>query len=124
MTQAWEAWPVCPQCGKRRQAVCPLCQNSSDRFSLGYYQAEELPRGYDGSPPQPLPHDVWLMCDVCTEAFRPSFYARCEACNYDFGEGAHTEDFEREDQLSQMSAASFGAALIVAAVLLYWFVLI
>jgi len=124
MRKDWDDWPSCPECGKRRQAVCPLCQSAGDKFPLGYYVEEEPARGFDGKAPQPPQHKIWLMCEECSEAFRPNFYAKCEACSHDFGGGAAAGDLEREEELSQLSSVGLGVMMLVAAALLYWFVLI
>ncbi|QDU95941.1 hypothetical protein [Lignipirellula cremea] len=121
--QLWQEWPVCPKCARRRQAVCPSCRAAGDNFPLGYQMEEATPRGYDGRP-LPLPrHRIWLMCPDCDEAFRPAFYANCAACGHAFDEGVAPGRFDREADMSQMSAVTLGFAVITIAVLLYLFVL-
>lgn len=72
---SWQDWPLCPQCGQKRQVRCSVCGTAGSEFPLvdihpsgGYQQ-------------------VLLFCPTCDDHFRPQFYRRCHGCGYDYGEG-------------------------------------
>lgn len=67
-------WPVCPECGAARTAVCPYCESSSQCFPLT--------DDFDGSagPDQPLR----LLCPTCDEPHEARFASRCSHCGYRF----------------------------------------
>jgi hypothetical protein len=68
----WQDWPVCPQCGQRRQARCPICGTAGTDFPLA-----DLDRAGGVS-------QVLLFCPTCDDHFRPEFYRRCHACGHDY----------------------------------------
>ena len=71
----WTAWPVCPQCGERRSARCPICGVSGTEFPLADMQDEA-----DGQR-------VLFFCDACDDHFLPDWYRLCHRCGHDFGSG-------------------------------------
>lgn len=71
----WEDWPVCPECGERRSARCPICNSSGSHFALADLQ------------PSDNADRVLLVCPSCDDHFLPEWYRRCARCGYDFGSG-------------------------------------
>jgi hypothetical protein len=67
------AWPVCPQCGARRTAVCPACQTEGTEFSPADVSPDAEPD--EASPPM-------LICPECEEPFVPGYVQRCPQCGY------------------------------------------
>jgi len=71
----WEEWPVCPQCGERRSARCPICLSSGSSFDLADLQ------------PSGKADRVLLFCPDCDDHFLPEWYRRCARCGHDFEDG-------------------------------------
>jgi hypothetical protein len=71
----WSDWPVCPTCGERRSARCPVCGLSKTDFPLADIQ--ELREG----------ERVFLACDACDDHFLPEWFRVCPRCGYDYGDG-------------------------------------
>jgi hypothetical protein len=67
-------WPVCPQCGAARAAVCPFCQATADCFPL----ADD----FDSSAGADQP--LRLLCPTCDEPHEARFVAQCGHCGYQF----------------------------------------
>ncbi|MCH7726608.1 MAG: DUF2007 domain-containing protein [Planctomycetes bacterium] len=92
----WSKWPACPDCGRRRQAVCPICETAGNDVPLAEFLAPTAParstRGTNQSDDDPETDEtVLLMCPNCDESFRPRFYRHCENCSHDFGFGVVVE---------------------------------
>jgi putative signal transducing protein len=75
----WSDWPVCPACGERRSARCPICGVSATEFPLADLQDEA-----DGTR-------VLLFCAACDDHFQPQWYRLCHRCGHDYGDGLDTE---------------------------------
>jgi predicted RNA-binding Zn-ribbon protein involved in translation (DUF1610 family) len=71
----WRQWPVCPDCGQKRQVRCHICGTAGTDFPL-----VDIDRS--GGREQ-----VLLFCRTCDDHFRPQFYRRCHTCGYDYGNG-------------------------------------
>ena len=69
---------LCPQCSRRRTAVCPICKTAGSNFHPG--QSDIDKDDHSGEPPL-------LICPTCDEPFEPSYLQRCEWCGHDFGSG-------------------------------------
>jgi uncharacterized paraquat-inducible protein A len=71
----WSDWPICPNCGERRSARCPVCGVSGTEFPLADIQdAGEAQR-------------VFLLCEDCDDHMLPQWYRLCVRCGHDFGDG-------------------------------------
>lgn len=123
---SWREWPVCPQCGQRRQARCPTCGFASEQIPLADYQELGVPtlplldrsgRRRDPDAGQPA---VLLMCPHCEEAFQPRFYDRCAACGYDFEEGIQV-NFVGDDTLTPRVVGVAAALLAFILGLFFYF---
>jgi hypothetical protein len=83
-----DAWPTCPQCGRKRHTMCPICETAGSDFppadSISGDDETEL-EGTD-DPGDPLGRRP-LLCPMCDEPFIPNYLRECEWCNYDFGYG-------------------------------------
>jgi hypothetical protein len=71
----WADWPVCPACGERRAARCPVCESSANDFPLADLQ--QTPEG----------DRVLLVCSACDDHFLPQWYRLCARCGHDYGSG-------------------------------------
>ncbi len=50
---SWADWPVCPECNRRRQTVCPVCDTPGIDFPLvAFHGVEELASQADQAPPK------------------------------------------------------------------------
>jgi hypothetical protein len=74
-TEFWQDWPLCPQCGQKRQVLCSICGTAGTDFPL-----MDILRTGDRE-------QVLLYCRTCDDHFRPQFYRRCHACGHDYGDG-------------------------------------
>jgi hypothetical protein len=74
-TEEWSDWPVCPRCGERRSAACPVCGISQTSFRLADVQESA------GA------ERALLVCEACDDHFVPQWYRLCHQCGYDYGEG-------------------------------------
>ncbi|MCL4207778.1 MAG: hypothetical protein KJ000_35280 [Pirellulaceae bacterium] len=131
----WAQWPVCPDCGRRRQTRCPTCDLGGDDFSMAevYFASPRRatprcsacsPLESCGSPPEEGDDStVLLMCPDCEEAFAPEFYRLCQHCGHDFGAGLLTETTEADQVTDRALHVLAGLIALVAALLVYfWFV--
>jgi hypothetical protein len=97
-----EAWPTCPNCKHRRQAICPICETAGADFPL----ADEVAEPHDDDPlaitsaiaddADPLGRKA-LLCPMCDEPFVPEYLRRCEWCGHDFGHGAELPEAAHDD---------------------------
>ncbi len=78
---------LCPECNRRRTAVCPICQTAGSNFPPG---DAPIAREEDAGEP-PL-----LICPTCDEPFEPRYLRRCEWCGHDFGSGIAVPETRRE----------------------------
>jgi len=83
----WTDWPTCPQCGRRRQTVCPICETAGTDLPLADPNhvgvAPTLgPQKNEADSNRPL-----LICTTCDEPFPPQFYQVCQWCGYEYEEG-------------------------------------
>ncbi|MCA9099797.1 MAG: hypothetical protein KDA63_01520 [Planctomycetales bacterium] len=88
--------PQCPECGRARLAVCPICQTSSSEMPQGdpRYSGRpysELLAGEQGDgPDRPAGSSEGaslLICPTCDEPFEERYLRECEWCGHDFGSG-------------------------------------
>lgn len=97
--ESWSDWPVCPQCGMRRSAECPICGSVGADFPLADYQ------------PTVSGDRVLLMCRTCDDHMVPKWYRFCAGCDHDFGSGI-------EPTAAQIRPLEFSrASLLVLAIL-------
>jgi hypothetical protein len=75
----WPDWPICPDCGERRSARCPVCGISATDFPLADFQDS------------PDDQRVLLYCQACDDHFLPDWYRLCPRCGYDYGDGLAVE---------------------------------
>lgn len=107
----WQNWPVCPQCGQKRQVLCSICGTAGTDFplmDLTRTQGEE---------------QVLLFCKTCDDHFRPTFYRRCHACGHDFGDGIRVgreEGMERDPIPGRVWIVAGGMAVLLAALVGYF----
>jgi hypothetical protein len=132
-SRRWTGWPVCPECGRRRQTRCPTCQLGRDDFFRAemFFAAHRttVRSGAVSDPPAPENSDderpaVMLMCPLCEEAFFPEFYWFCQQCGHDFGGGVLVETSEPDeltDRALFVLAAMIG--LLVALLAYFWFII-
>jgi putative signal transducing protein len=71
----WTDWPVCPDCGERRSARCPVCGASGTSFPLADIQESVAGQR------------VFLLCGACDDHMLPEWYRLCPRCGHDFGDG-------------------------------------
>jgi hypothetical protein len=113
----WVDWPVCPRCGERRVARCPICETSGTDFPLADMQ--ELAAGAR----------VLLMCRTCDDHMLPEWYRRCARCGHDYGAGiepasdliAPLPQLEFNPRVGIVLAALLFATSIIAAYFLWLF---
>jgi ribosomal protein L37E len=125
----WLDWPVCPRCGKRRQARCATCGFADDDFPLAEYQElgwDAPSRGRDDESETAAgpSNRVLLMCPVCEEAFRARFYDRCAACGYEFGEGVRLAGAAHEPLPPRVLWLTAGLAAALLGLLAYFWVIL
>jgi hypothetical protein len=78
--RAIDAWPVCPDCRRRRHTSCPVCQTAGTSFPAAFHaELDSEDAGTDGR--------LLVLCPTCDEAFAPKFPARCEWCGHHFPDG-------------------------------------
>jgi len=133
----WADWPTCPDCGKRRQAVCDVCGQAGTDFPLADFSPAPAPRSATRAPaaenddrsetaqaedPKPL-----LLCPTCDEAFSARFYRRCAWCGHEADNGIDRppdSTGRHEDWNPRVAAVGFGAAAILLGVfLMLWYLL-
>jgi hypothetical protein len=71
----WTDWPVCPVCGERRSARCPVCGATGTKFPVADFQPSEAGQR------------VLLMCADCDDHMLPEWYRLCPRCGHDYGDG-------------------------------------
>jgi hypothetical protein len=135
-SQRWVQWPVCPDCGRRRQTRCPTCDLGGDDFSLAeLFFAPRRRAARDCSACSSLETHgsrqreednatVWLMCPVCEEAFAPEFYRLCQHCGHDFGDGLLVETPEADQITDRALLVMTGLIALVAALLVYFWLIV
>jgi uncharacterized paraquat-inducible protein A len=79
----WTEWPVCPECGERRSARCPVCGSSGTDFPLADLQESGAAQR------------VLLVCHECDDHMRPEWYRLCARCGHDFGGGVEVNRPDR-----------------------------
>lgn len=99
-------WPICPQCGQRRSARCPVCGVSRTDFALA--DSQQFGTG------QP----VLLKCEDCDDVFRPEWYRLCAACGHDFGNGIKVVEAGANSEGNFESLSAIVIALLAAALAL------
>lgn len=103
-----DPWPGCPECGRPRTAVCPICQTSGSGFAPA-----EMPPG----DAETQPTACWL-CPTCDEPFS-DFLRRCEWCGHDFGAGCEVHavvvDAGLNSRLVWLTMLVFGVLLALGA---------
>src|SRR5205814_1966199 len=102
----WSDWPLCPTCGQRRSARCPVCGASRNDFLLADIEP-------DGSTPH-----VLLKCDDCDDLIQPEWYRRCAACGHDFGSGIEAAEANAADSTTIRGAWIILAGLSIGALAL------
>jgi hypothetical protein len=116
-------WPCCPQCGRRRLAVCPVCETAGTDFARGFSPGPtSCPLNEpdaEGSTRRVRP---LVLCPICDEPFRPEFLACCEWCGYRFGDGVERaapapEPWEKSDLNARVWIVAAATLLTVAGVL-------
>lgn len=82
----WREWPLCEQCGGRRQTVCGFCGAAGVDFPLAEQIAAARPlrRAADAADAAAPP---LLLCEACDEPFRPQFYRVCHRCGHEHADG-------------------------------------
>ena len=83
----WTAWPTCPDCGRRRQTVCPICETAGTTLPLADPNHEGVAPALGPTKDQPEEHLPLLICTTCDEPFRPRFYKICQWCRHEFDDG-------------------------------------
>jgi len=108
----------CPDCGRARLAVCPVCQTARADFPLG----DPPPRS---SIAESEPLEPMLVCTLCDEPFVPGYLARCEWCGHDFGSGIRpAEPVKHEPMDSRIVATVLGLCAAMLVILAYFAVLL
>jgi hypothetical protein len=81
-------WPCCPQCGRRRLAVCPVCETAGTDFARGFSPGPaSCPLNESDADASARRVRPLVLCPICDEPFRPEFLACCEWCGHKFGDG-------------------------------------
>jgi len=109
-----EAWPTCPGCGKRRQAVCPSCGTAGNDFpsadSAPQVQAAtaEMEEGDTLGPA--------AICPTCDEPFAPEYLRHCEWCNHDFGDGQVLPEKAESPKFNDDNTLNSRVMLVIAGI--------
>lgn len=123
---AWPERPRCPQCRRRREAVCPSCGNrdaqapvaqSPDSLSLqdlAESLASEGDEWRDGEG-DPVP----LVCRVCDAAFAARFDGHCRHCGFHFQDGVDSPPVKTLNDFLNYRTL-FVAALVIALLIAIW----
>ena len=107
----WEEWPTCPECGQKRQALCPICGSAGTDFPL----MDILRSGGN--------EQVLLFCRTCDDHFQPKFYRLCHGCGHDYGDGIRLETegpLEREPVSPRVWIVAGCLAVVVTAIVGYF----
>ena len=135
-SQRWAQWPVCPDCGRRRQTRCATCDLGGDDFPLAelfFAPRRHAARGCSACSPletygsrEGAGEDaaVWLMCPGCEEAFSPEFYRLCQHCGHDFGDGLLVESPEADQITDRALLVLAGLIALVATLLVYFWLIV
>ena len=110
-TEVWREWPLCPECGQKRQALCSICGTAGTEFPF----VDKIRSG--GS------EQVLLYCGTCDDHFRPQFYRRCHACGHDYGDGIRIGGDNRpapEPVPPRVWLVAGGVAVVLAALIAYF----
>lgn len=106
---------LCPQCSRRRTAVCPICKTAGSNFHPGQTNVEMD----DHLDEPPL-----LICPTCDEPFEPSYLRRCEWCGHDFGSGISipepTVPTDFESPNSRVIIVAVGLLALIGGLLAYF----
>jgi RNA polymerase subunit RPABC4/transcription elongation factor Spt4 len=97
-------WPVCSECGRRRQTVCPVCGTAGDEF----------PRADGPLSPELAPNgeaSLALICSTCDEPFVAEHLRYCPWCGSDAGAGIDVDS--RHYPVVEEPAAWNGRAVAV-----------
>ncbi len=123
----WQGWPVCPQCSRRRQVMCPTCQVAGTDFELAEYLAPVPGLVQLGSSPSESTEqqlEMLLICPTCDEAFAPLLYRFCEQCGHDFESGVEVRAMHREELTARMMATIVVLLVLTLGIMGYfWFIL-
>ena len=105
-----DAWPTCPECGKKRHTMCPICETAGTEFPPADSISGDDETDLEGTddPGDPLGRRP-LLCPVCDEPFIPNYLRECEWCNFDFGHGV--EKPERFDE--SIEPANWRVAVLI-----------
>ncbi|MCA9267697.1 MAG: DUF2007 domain-containing protein [Planctomycetales bacterium] len=113
-------WPECPDCGRRRQTICPVCRTAGEDFpsaDLNIRATDALAAPGDEQPPP-----AHLICTTCDEPFVPQYYRRCVWCGRDFADGvAAAEKVIPSEPVTPAMWVALGGLLAVAAALVGYF---
>ncbi|HUY32434.1 MAG TPA: DUF2007 domain-containing protein [Pirellulales bacterium] len=93
----------CPDCGRPRLAICPVCETAGNDFpaaDLRAYDQED-----EGAP--------LLICPTCDEPFGPGYLRRCEWCGHDFGRGIEPSRPVRRPPSEPMNARVIAIFLLI-----------
>ena len=83
----WHDWPTCPECHRRRQTVCPICETAGTALPLADPNHEGVAPTLGPTRDEPDGHLPLLICTTCDEPFRPQFYQVCQWCRHEFDDG-------------------------------------
>lgn len=98
----------CPDCGRRRTAVCPICQTAGSDFPPG-----EMPVARESDAEEP----PLLICPTCDEPFEPNYLRHCEWCGHDFGSGIVPPEPRGKPPAQPLNLRVIGVALALGAFL-------
>lgn len=107
-----DAWPTCPECGRKRHTMCPICETAGTDFPPADSISGDDETDLEGTddPGDPLGRRP-LLCPVCDEPFIPNYLRECEWCNFDFGYG-----LEKPEQFDEsLEPANWRVVLLIAA---------
>ena len=80
-------WPTCPECHRRRQTVCPICDTAGTSLPLADPNHDGVAPTLGPTQNEPNGHLPLLICTTCDEPFRPRFYKVCQWCRHEFDDG-------------------------------------
>jgi hypothetical protein len=129
-----DAWPTCPECGRRRLTRCPACGTSGTDFLSGDANLSGAsglaatagqgpccgPAGCTSTGPVPEGEAQSLvLCPTCDEPFAPQYPRRCEWCGHEFADGyeADSSPPPAETQLNARVLVAIMAITVLAIVL-------
>ncbi len=107
-----EAWPICPDCRRRRTTICPICDTAGSEFP----RADANYAAVAAQMNRPRP-GLAVICTTCDEPWSPDFLRRCEWCGHDFGEGLDGEQVEPPTLPIEHDAADSRVATVCVALL-------